>query len=62
MLGFGEKHRKKKDAPETFQSSLVTTKSRTGGRGCKDMCKRDNDLADRCLIRFSYGYAFYYFI
>lgn len=47
-----------KNTLETLQSSLVITKSRTACRGCKEVCKRDHDLADRSLGRFSYSCAF----
>lgn len=57
-MGLWGQAQQKKDALETFQSSLVITKSRTACRACKEICKRDNDLADRCLLRFSYSYAF----
>lgn len=49
------------DAPKTFQSSLVMGKSCSACWGCGEMCKRNNDLADRCPVGLSYAYVVYYF-
>lgn len=55
-LGTSTEGKKKKDALRIFLVFLSYSKSRSACRGCKEMCKRDNDLADRYLFRFSYAF------
>lgn len=58
-MGLWRWAQKRKDAPKSFQSSLVIGKSCSTCWDCGEMCKRNTDLADRCPVGFSYIYALF---